>query len=119
MAVIRLDDPSGGAEGYTFDIEWRGGSPFDTPATDTRRGRRRVDPYANLDTARACEDAVRDRARQQFATSDIRFRDRDVNDNPGRNDTVAGNMEVRRGNTWEQYHYTCSVNLNNGRVFGP
>lgn len=24
-AVIRIDDPKGGSEGYTFDIEWRGG----------------------------------------------------------------------------------------------
>jgi hypothetical protein len=25
-AVIRIDDPKGGDEGYTFDVEWRGGS---------------------------------------------------------------------------------------------
>lgn len=25
-AVIRIDDPKGGSEGYTFDVEWRGGS---------------------------------------------------------------------------------------------
>ena len=24
-AVVRIDDPKGGSEGYTFDIEWRGG----------------------------------------------------------------------------------------------
>ena len=23
-AVVRIDDPKGGSEGYTFDIEWRG-----------------------------------------------------------------------------------------------
>ena len=26
MAVIRIDDPKGGSEGYTFDIEWSGAS---------------------------------------------------------------------------------------------
>jgi hypothetical protein len=26
MAVVRIEDPKGGSEGYTFDIEWRGGS---------------------------------------------------------------------------------------------
>ncbi len=25
-AVIRIEDPKGGSEGYTFDVEWRGGS---------------------------------------------------------------------------------------------
>ena len=26
VAVIRIDDPRGGSEGYTFDIEWSGAS---------------------------------------------------------------------------------------------
>ncbi|MFL6447100.1 MAG: DUF3011 domain-containing protein [Bryobacteraceae bacterium] len=26
VAVIRIEDPKGGREGYTFDLEWRGGS---------------------------------------------------------------------------------------------
>lgn len=26
LAVVRIEDPQGGREGYTFDIEWRGGS---------------------------------------------------------------------------------------------
>ena len=25
-AVVRIDDPKGGREGYTFDLEWRGGT---------------------------------------------------------------------------------------------
>jgi hypothetical protein len=36
MAVIRIDDPKSGSEGYTFDIEWSGasgGSPTDGFAT--------------------------------------------------------------------------------------
>ena len=27
-AVIRIEDPKGGYEGYTFDLEWRGGSNY-------------------------------------------------------------------------------------------
>jgi hypothetical protein len=26
VAVVRIDDPKGGREGYTFDLEWRGGT---------------------------------------------------------------------------------------------
>lgn len=26
LAVVRIEDPQGGREGYTFDLEWRGGS---------------------------------------------------------------------------------------------
>ncbi|MBC8166746.1 MAG: hypothetical protein H7Y20_12865, partial [Bryobacteraceae bacterium] len=26
IAVVRIDDPKGGSEGYTFDLEWTGGS---------------------------------------------------------------------------------------------
>ena len=28
VAVIRIEDPKGGREGYTFDLEWRGGSGY-------------------------------------------------------------------------------------------
>src|SRR5690242_4648110 len=28
VAVIRIEDPQGGREGYTFDLEWRGGSGY-------------------------------------------------------------------------------------------
>ena len=28
VAVVRIDDPQGGREGYTFDIEWGGGSGY-------------------------------------------------------------------------------------------
>jgi hypothetical protein len=29
-AVVRIDDPKGGDEGYTFDLLWRGGSDFNS-----------------------------------------------------------------------------------------
>ena len=29
-AVVRIEDPKGGSEGYTFDLEWRGGSGYDS-----------------------------------------------------------------------------------------
>ena len=49
-AVVRIEDPQGGREGYTFDIEWRGagasgfrpdgpGRPIDPPRVDRDRPR--------------------------------------------------------------------------------
>ncbi len=32
VAVVRIEDPKGGREGYTFDLEWRGGSVAVTAA---------------------------------------------------------------------------------------
>jgi hypothetical protein len=28
IAVVHIEDPKGGSEGYTFDLEWRGGSDY-------------------------------------------------------------------------------------------
>ena len=28
--MVRIEDPKGGSEGYTFDLEWRGGSTYDS-----------------------------------------------------------------------------------------
>ena len=30
VAVVRIEDPKGGAERYTFDLEWRGGSDYNS-----------------------------------------------------------------------------------------
>lgn len=30
LAVVRIEDPQGGREGYTFDLEWRGGTGWTT-----------------------------------------------------------------------------------------
>jgi hypothetical protein len=35
IVVVRIEDPRGGREGYTFDIEWRGG--YDDRDRDRRR----------------------------------------------------------------------------------
>jgi len=32
IAVVRIDDPKGGSEGYTFDLTWRGGSGYNSGA---------------------------------------------------------------------------------------
>jgi hypothetical protein len=49
-AVVRIEDSKGGREGYTFDLEWRGGSGYSTGTTDPyyggRSGGGTLDPYS-------------------------------------------------------------------------
>ena len=115
-AVVRIQDSNGGAEGYTFDLVWRGGRVSTSPMGQPWGGGGR-DGRAN-DGARACQDAVRERANQQYGLRDIEFRDLNADDNPGSNDRVVGSFEARRGNGPDMYRFSCSVDLANGRVRG-
>jgi len=36
-AVVRIEDPKGGSENYTFDLEWRGGSDYNRRRWNERR----------------------------------------------------------------------------------
>jgi hypothetical protein len=115
-AVVRIHDPKGGAEGYTFDLEWRGGGSASSPTGQPLGGRDRWAPPN--DAVRACRDAVRERANQQYGLRDIDFRDLNANDNPGRNDRIVGFFDVRRGDYRDTYQFSCAVDLANGRVRG-
>lgn len=55
MAVVRIEDPQGGREGYTFDIEWRAGAGWDEGgrAGGWRRDRDRQDWDSPVATIRA------------------------------------------------------------------
>lgn len=55
MAVVRIEDPKGGREGYTFDIEWRAGAGWDQGgrAGGWRRDRDRQDWDSPVATIRA------------------------------------------------------------------
>ena len=112
-AVVRIQDPDGGAEGYTFDLVWRGGvgpGPTDQPLGGRNRG---VSPN---NAVRACQDAVRERANQQYGLRQIDFSNLNADDNPGRNDTIVGSFDVRRGDSRDAYRFSCAVDLASGRV---
>ena len=112
VAVIGLEDRDGGAEGYTFDIVWQGGSAF---GAQPQWGR--SDRYAGSDTTTsACESALAERAYQQYGSRDIRIRQMDTAETAGRRETVSGIVEVRNGNRAGSYRFSCLVNTNNGRV---
>jgi hypothetical protein len=115
-AIVRIQDPNGGAEGYTFDLDWRGPGVSSSPTRQPWVGGDRAD--RPNDGARACQGAVRERANQQFGLRDIEFRDLNADDNPGSNDRVVGSFAARRGNERDLYRFTCSVDLASGRVRG-
>ena len=113
-AVVRIQDSSGGAEGYTFDLVWRGAGFVPNPTAPPFGGRDRVG--SPNDAARTCQDAVRERANQQYGLREIEFRNMNADDNPGRNDRIMGSFDVRRGNDHDTYRFSCFVELANGRV---
>ena len=114
--IVRIQDSNGGAEGYTFDLVWRGAGFGPNPVGQPLDGRDRGG--SPNDAARACQDAVRERASQQYGFRDIDFRGVNTDDNPGRNDAIMGSFDVRRGNDRDTYRFSCSVDLANGRVRG-
>ena len=113
-AVVTIQDPSGGAEGYTFDLVWRGGS-LNPSATGQRWGgmNRRGSPDAAV---RACQNAVRERARRQYGLRDIDFGDFNTGGNLGRGGTIAGFFVARRGDYRDTYDFSCAVDQADGRV---
>lgn len=111
--MVRIEDPQGGSEGYTFDLEWSGGSNFQG---DVRRGRGRDSAFATDDAMAACRDAVRERAYQQYGVRDLQFLSSDPDGNPGRNDWIGGAFEARRGNLRDTYRFSCSMNFADSRV---
>jgi hypothetical protein len=118
-AVVRIEDPQGGSEGYTFDLEWREGfAPGPPPPVVVERERDRPRPRFTVDEAiRVCRDVIADRARDRFRDASIEFRRVAIDDQPGRNDWVLGSLEVvRRNGPRDVYRFSCSVNFDTGKV---
>jgi hypothetical protein len=119
VAVVRIDDPQGGTEGYTFDLEWRGvgGGSYGAPPPQPP-------PYAGggaggrmnaAEAVRTCELGVRDRARRD-GYRDINILRIAVDNNPGRNDWVVGTFEARSRGGRDRLEFACSVDFRSGRV---
>jgi hypothetical protein len=141
-AVVRIQDPEGGAQVYQFELSWNGGGQGDNrgyqgdnrayqggppPATDRRdtdRDRRDGDrrdgqprgQFTSDQAVQVCRDAIRQQARERFGTPDVNFRRINIDDEPGRNDWVVGMLEVRRGGREDHMRFSCSVNFDTGRV---
>ncbi len=129
-AVVRIDDPDNGSEGYTFDLIWGGGVPpppqerredrydRDRPRDDHfDRGPRGATRFTVDQAVSVCQDAIRAQARERFRGRDISFRRTTIDDNPGRNDWVVGVVEIhRREGRDDLFRFSCSVNFDNGVV---
>ncbi len=127
-AVVHIEDPKSGSEGYTFDLMWdgsagfppQGGLGYPPPQPDRGYDRDRGREYSRrISTDRAvqvCQDAVRQQASERFRTPNVAFRETRLDDNPGRNDWVIGMLEVRRYDREERLRFSCSVDFDSGRV---
>jgi hypothetical protein len=136
MAVIRIDDPKSGSEGYTFDIEWSGasgGSPtgfqtgFYNPQTGqtpapgqpggympARRGDRAIAAERAIDL---CRTEVRARAARDYNLPNIDITAAAVDANPARSDWVTGTFTNRTGYLRRGgYRFSCAVDYNSGQV---
>lgn len=135
MAVIRIDDPRGGSEGYTFDIEWSGASaaastggfqtnPYDlTPNAGGRRGGMRGGRgnAAGFSTERAidlCRNEVRAKGERDHGLRNIDITAAGVDSNSGRRDQVVGTFNDRSGARRRDnaYRFNCVVDYGSGQV---
>ena len=129
VAIVHIEDPAGGSEGYTFDLTWRGGNApppappppdrdrrFDGDRRDGDRDRNR--PRFSVDDAiRVCQDAVRDRASDRLRGARIDFRRSAPDADPNRRDMIVGTFEAARDNRRpDLFRFSCSVDFDAGRV---
>jgi hypothetical protein len=122
VAIVHIEDPAGGSEGYTFDLTWRGGAPPPPPPPisdrDRDRDRDRNRPRFSVDDAvRLCQDAVRDRASDRLRGARIDFRRSGPDDDPNRRDMIVGTFEASRDNRRpDLFRFSCAVDFGAGRV---
>ena len=145
ITLIRIEDPKGGSEGYTFDIEWRGyansqtnqrpggGSGNNGRGSGNGNGNRNGDNngggFGNLNrryetnsspgSDRAidiCTEAVRGKANKDYGYRSIDIARIGLDNNPGRKDWIVGRFTFRRGQTLDEFEFNCSVDFNSGRV---
>lgn len=127
VAVVQITDNGRGREGYTFDIEWNGGSdapvgyaPSGAAGSGDRDHDRNWDSDPNwgrgrdftVDRARdMCLNAVRSEARSRYDVRSDELRFEDVRS--GGKDWLQGTFSSSRG---DLYRFRCSVNFDSGRV---
>ena len=114
-AVVRIEDPKGGSEGYTFDLIW-GGVEMRPPDRMPERVPERAPRRFTVEQAiSVCQDWVR--GQERFRGRRVEFINTRIDDNPGRNDWVLGMIQTYRGpNADERLRFSCSVNFDTGAV---
>ena len=111
FAIVRIEDPNGGAEGYTFDLTWGGRMG---PPPGGYRERRAIGAD---EAVRICQDDIRHQGVERFHVPVVDFHNSHLDDNPGRNDWVVGELEVHPGGRPAEVHrFSCSINLATGEL---
>ena len=127
MAVIRIDDPKAGAEGYTFDIEWSGasgGAPtggfpaggfYPSAGSPARWSNRNLSAERAMDLCRA---EVHARGERDYGLRDIDITLIGVDTNPGRRDWIAGAFSDFSGAfpRGGGYRFNCAMDYRSGQV---
>lgn len=130
VAVVRIEDPDNGMEGYTFDIFWSNGGAYPPPPPpvvqqgpyrggDRDRDRDRDRRFGPDQAVDLCRESIRDQARDRFRNARVEFREIRMDDRPGRGDWVFGTIDVRRGydrDRVDSFRFSCSVNFDTGRL---
>jgi hypothetical protein len=129
-AVVRIEDPKAGREGYTFDLEWGGeaspygggpggfGYPSAPPPGDDRDRDRRRDGdrrFTSSDAIHECGEAAEGQLRRN-GYSETKILNANVDDQPGHNDWIYGTLSGRRGPYSENFSFACPVDLEGQRV---
>jgi hypothetical protein len=117
-AVVRIDDPNGGREGYTFDLQWRGsggggwapGPPPPSPGRGPGPG-----GFPMGRAIQVCRDSVTAKLNQSGYPY-VTFESVVPDNNPGRHDWVTGSATGRRRFGSTQFSFSCSVDFASGRV---
>jgi hypothetical protein len=121
-AVVRIDDPKGGREGYAFDLQWRGtggggwapGPPPGPPPPPPGRGSG-PGGFPMEKTIRACQDSVTAKLNQSGYPY-VAFGSTIPDNNPGRRDWVTGSVTGRQRFGSTLFSFSCSVDFSSGRV---
>jgi hypothetical protein len=134
VAVVRIEDPKSGREGYTFDIEWNGDAGMQGrgpgyqqpgyqqpgyqqpgyqqgPPPDVRNDDNRFADYS----VRACSDSAQDQLRRN-GYREPRVLEVKMDADSGRGDWIYGKVAGRRGPNVETFGFACSVDFQNRRI---
>lgn len=126
-AIVRIEDPRGGSEGYTFDIEWRGGGNTpgpgragDFPRDPTPPGRT-PDRGVSRDLGRLvsqCQRAIEERAaRDGYSNLIVESLQADLR--PGQNNWIAGTATAQASRVARPaaLNFSCTVNADTGVIY--
>jgi len=138
VAVVRLEDPRPGREGYTFDLMWNGeagpqpgpgypqagipqpgyppqAQPLPPGVRDRDHDGDRDRRFGREEAIRVCAESAQDQLRRNSFT-DLSVLEVKMDDDAGRGDWIYGKLAARRGPAPETFGFACSVDFEARRV---